>query len=455
MTTNSQVRTGYGILAGSRRPAGTVYRSVPYAAPVSGATRFAAPRSPRPWAGVRQATDVGPTAPAAQRHSIGSLDVSALIGPGWRRGDEYLTLNVWTPGTSGDTLPVLVFVHGGGFVSGSHSADVLAGDAFMADGVVLVAVSYRLGIPGWLDLPGAPANRGLLDVVAALRWVRAEISAFGGDPDRVTVAGQSAGGMIVAGLLACPPATGLFGRAIIASGNADNAQPPSMAARVARAAARDLRVDLDAAAFGAVSDAELVAAAQRLDAHDLGIPDRGVLPGSVFGLVLDRETLPQQPLDAVRVGSCHPVDLLVSSTTDEAHLYLVPTGSSADEEEAARTTEAMFGASSRRLADAHAQDRRGKTFRHQFTWRSDAFDGRLGACHCVDLPYVFGTADQPALHGPAALLGTTPPDQATARAPHRHWVDFARTGDPGWAEHGLVGQDRITHGRTQRPGTSR
>ncbi|NEA38491.1 carboxylesterase family protein, partial [Streptomyces sp. SID11385] len=141
----------------------------------------------------------GPTAPQAPR-AFGALDMGPYFGPGWVRGADYLTVNVWTPAPGRSGLPVMVFVHGGGFVAGSPRAPLLDGAAFARDGVVLVTIGYRLGIPGFLALPGAPANRGLLDVVAALRWVRGNIAAFGGDPGLVTLFGQSAGATLVGGV---------------------------------------------------------------------------------------------------------------------------------------------------------------------------------------------------------------------------------------------------------------
>ena len=164
--------------------------------------------------GVRDATEPGPNAPQAERR-LGSVDMSPYFGAGWSRGEDYLTVNVWTPAAARRRrrLPVMVFVHGGGFVAGSTRSALYDGSAFARDGVVLVTLNYRLGIAGFLDLPGAPANRGLLDVLAALRWVRENIAAFGGDPDRVTLFGQSAGATIVGGVLAAPEAAGLVPRA--------------------------------------------------------------------------------------------------------------------------------------------------------------------------------------------------------------------------------------------------
>lgn len=461
------VATGYGLLAGERRPSGVVHRSIPYAAPMTGPARFAAPGPPRPWTGLRRAPKSAATAPAAHRPMIGALDITPLIGPGWVHGEEYLTLTVWTPAPPGGKAPVLVFVHGGGFVSGSHTAEALRGDAFMSSGVVLVTVAYRLGIAGWLDVPGAPANRGLLDVVAALRWVRDEIHAFGGDPERVTVAGQSAGAMIVSALMAAPQARGLFSRAISASGNAENAIPPEAAARVTEAVARHLDVAADVPSFCEIPDDRLVEAARHVTGVDFGFPGRPPAQPAAFGPVLDPHTLPRQPVETVTAGQGHPVDLLVGSTSAEANVYLVPTGAlarvtaadvdalagrlavtSAELTTAYRqdpadgpaqilaraTTDALFGTATRRLADAHAAAG-GRTFSYEFTWHSNAFDDALGACHCADLPWIFGTTDLPALNGPDALLGTRRPEPGQVRRVHQAWVGFIRDGNPGWPEH--------------------
>ncbi|HUQ55568.1 carboxylesterase family protein [Lentzea sp.] len=226
-----EVVTTRGAVRGLSQDGTAVFRDIPYAAPPSGAGRFAPPAEHEPWHDVRDATGFGPTAPQARR-VLGSMDPSAYFGEGWHRGEDYLTVNVRTPGPAATGpaatgLPVTVFVHGGGFVAGSGRAELYDGSAFARDGVVFVTVDYRLGIAGFLDLPGAPANRGLLDVVAALRWVRENIARFGGDPGTVTVFGQSAGATVVSGLLATPEAAGLFRRAIVQSETAWAPSPPS------------------------------------------------------------------------------------------------------------------------------------------------------------------------------------------------------------------------------------
>ncbi|MFL4910376.1 carboxylesterase/lipase family protein [Streptomyces sp. MMS24-I2-30] len=454
------VTMAQGAVRGLRQSDTAVFRTIPYAAPPRGAARFAPPRPHQPWDGVRDATAPGPTAPQSER-KLGSIDMSPYFGAGWSRGENYLTVNVWTPTASEAGLPVMVFVHGGGFVAGSTRSALYDGSAFARDGVVLVTLNYRLGIAGFLDLPGAPANRGLLDVVAALRWVRENIAAFGGDPHNVTLFGQSAGATVVGGVLAAAEAAGLFRRAIVQSGSGLGAFTTEQAARVTHAAAGILGVEPHADAFAEISDERLVAAASRLAGIDLRTethhdPLIGLSP---FSLVLDT-----QPAHSVAAGA--DVDLLIGTNTEEGNLYLVPvdkyaTSTAEDVDDTAARShpnparlvetyrktrpgasfgalrsaimgDALFGAGSWALADAHAAHPRSATYAYEFAWRSHALDGELGATHAVELPFVFDLAHQPRLHGPAALLGPDGPPADLAARMHETWVRFARTGDPGW-----------------------
>lgn len=459
------VATAQGAVRGLRRDGTAVFLNIPYAAPPAGASRFAAPRPHAPWDGVRDATTPGPTAPQAERR-LGDVDMTPYFGPGWITGEDFLTVNVWAPEAGGARLPVMVFVHGGGFVAGSTRSEIYDGAAFARDGVVLVTLNYRLGVQGFLDLPGAPANRGLLDVIAALRWVRENIAAFGGDPDRVTLFGQSAGATIVGGVLASPEAASagrrLFRRAIVQSGSGLGAFTPEQAARVTRAAARALGVEPRADAFAAIPDRRLVEVAGELSGIDLRTethtdPLIGLSP---FSIVLDR-----QPAEAVAAGEGADVDLLVGTNTEEGNLYLAPFGNlststaadvdataarshprpaqlvetyrkarpraSAGELRSAIMGDALFGAGTRRLADAHAHTS-GATYRYSFAWRSNALGGELGATHAVELPFVFDVTGLPSLHGPAAILGPDKPPTDLATRMHAAWVSFAATGDPGW-----------------------
>ncbi|MEU8953554.1 carboxylesterase family protein [Streptomyces sp. NPDC048518] len=464
------VSTAQGAVVGARGEGYEVFRGIPYAAPPAGAARFAAPRPHAPWTGVRDATMPGPTAPQTGR-DLGAIDMSPYFGPGWVRGegcrgqdkDDYLTLDVWAPEPAGGAgLPVMVFVHGGGFVAGSTRASLYDGAGFARDGVVLVTVNYRLGVAGFLDLPGAPRNRGLLDVLAALRWVRENIAAFGGDPERVTLFGQSAGATLTAAAVAAPESRGLVRRAIVQSGSGLGAFTPEQAGRVREAAAAALGVAPHADAFAPVPDARLVEAAAGLGGIDLRTADAfdPLVRLSPFSVVADR-----QPADAVAAGSGADVDLLIGTNAEEGNLYLVPSGAhatstSADVRAVAEAShpapdllveayraaypgaapgrlrsavlgDALFGAGSWALADAHADGSAGATYSYLFAWRSRAVGGELGAAHTTELPFVFG-ADPAPLRGPGALLGPGDPPAGLAARMRAAWIRFARTGDPGW-----------------------
>lgn len=457
------VTTAQGAVRGLRRGTVHTFRNIPYAAPPSGAGRFAPPRPHAPWDGVRDARKPGPNAPQSAR-TLGTVEMTPYFGTGWSRGADYLTVDICAPAERGAGLPVMVFVHGGGFVAGSTRSALYDGAAFARDGVILVTLNYRLGIAGFLDIPGAPANRGLLDIVAALRWVRENIAAFGGDPDNVTLFGQSAGATLVGGVLATPAAAGLFRRAIVQSGSGLGAFTTEQAARVTAAAAEMLGIGRHVEAFAEISDERLVETASRLAGIDLHTArHRDPLIGlSPFGPVLDT-----QPAHAVAAGASADIDLLVGTNTEEGNLYLVPVGkyagsTAADIDEVAARAhpdpahlvetyrksrpeasfaelrsaimgDALFGAGSRALADAHAGHPRSATYAYEFAWRSQALDGELGATHAVELPFVFDLVDRPELHGPHALLGPVAPPTDLATRVHETWIRFAGSGDPGWA----------------------
>ncbi|MHA4813812.1 carboxylesterase/lipase family protein [Streptomyces aculeolatus] len=460
--TDPVVRTPAGTVRGQRTRSGERYRALPYAAAPAGAGRFAPPAPHPGWSGVRDGTRPGPTAPQPAR-DFGRLDMTPYFGPGWVPGPEYLTADIHTPAADGGGRPVMVFVHGGGFATGSSRAALYDGGAFARDGVVLVTVNYRLGIPGFLDLAGAPANRGLLDVLAALTWVRDTVAAFGGDPGNVTLFGQSAGATLVGALLATPRARGLFHRAVVQSGSGTGAFTPEQAQRVTAAAAAALGVAPTAEAFAPIPDEHLLAALPALAGLDLRTrtapdPLAGLSP---FGLVL-----PAQPADSLADGPAAGVDLLIGTNTEEGNLYLVPQGvfdsttaadvhalaarvhPDPDSALAAHRTarpdatpgelcsavlgEALFAAGTARLAQAHARISGGRTHLYSFAHRSTALDGRLGAAHTVELPFVFDTADAPWLHGDTGLLGPAPAPPGLAARIHGAWIDFAATGTPGW-----------------------
>lgn len=456
------VQTPSGAVAGIRDHRGERYRAIPYAATPTGAARFAPPAPHPGWDGVRDATGHGATAPQPAR-DFGALDMRPYFGPGWVRGPDYLTLDVHTPAADDAARPVMVFVHGGGFVTGSSQAALYDGQTFARDGVVLVTVNYRLGVCGFLDVDGAPRNRGLLDVLAALNWVQDAISSFGGDPTNVTVFGQSAGATLVGALLATPEATGLFHRAIMQSGSGTGAFTPEQAERVTSAAAAELGVEPTADGFADIPDEQFVAVLPTLAGLDLRTatatdPLVGLSP---FSLVLD-----EQPADSLAHGPAADIALLIGTNNEEGNLYLVPQGTfdssrhadvlavaaqaHSDPHAAAAAVvaghpdathgelrsallgEALFAAGSAQLARAHSLISARGTYVYRFGFRSTALGGKLGAAHTVELPFVFDIADSPWLHGKTGLLGPDPVPEDLARRMHSSWLTFARNGSPGW-----------------------
>lgn len=458
-----EVGTSAGVVRG--RSVGGVSRflGVPFAAPPSGALRFAAPEPVAAWTGVRDATTAGPNAPQPSR-KIPGIDLSPIIGCGWRKGEDYLTVDVWTPEPGGSGLPVMVFIHGGSFIAGEPSAPAYDGTALARSGVVLVAVTYRLGVEGFLPLEGGATNIGLRDQLAALAWVQDNVAAFGGDPGSVTVFGESAGGMSLGCLLGSPLSKGLFRRAIVQSGGAEMVRSAPLAARFATNLAAELGVPPEAAALRELAYETTLAAQDAMSdptrRGDLREPD-GIDPG--FGLggflpVVGDDVLPQPPLQAIAAGSAADVDLIVGSNSEEMNLYYVPSGvvdvvtaaqvrallaavhprpdellSGADATPGAVLTRVMndlvFHGPARRLAEAHAGTGSGRTYAYDFAWRSSACGGRLGACHGIELPFVFGTLSDAI--GPEGVLGDGAP-QALADRMCASWTGFARSGDPGW-----------------------
>jgi para-nitrobenzyl esterase len=457
--------TRQGAVRGTLERGIAVFRGIPYAAPPVGPLRFDAPAPPAPWDGVRDATAFGPTAPKPPYEEPFATLLADPVVP----GEDCLNLNVWTPEPGpGARLPVMVWIHGGALTRGSSAVPVYDGSAFARDGVVLVSLNYRLGVAGYGLFPDAVPNRGLLDQIAALEWVRDNIAGFGGDPDRVTVFGESAGAISTGALLASPRAAGLFRQAALQSGAPEALPRPHVRTMVRRMAAR-LKVPATAAAFAALPPQALLAAqavVQRRSSPLLG--------GPAFGLVEDGDTVPEDPLERlVAARAATDVPLLMGWTTEEYRLWLAPTGllrhmnrlgpltlafgslrgrASAAELRVARDARPDAGAGEvvgqlltdrllrdplRRLA---AAPRRASAQLYEFAWPS-AVPG-LGSCHALELGFVFDTLTAP---GGASLTGPGAP-QPLADAMHGSWVSFATTGTPGWDPwHEAASPHRFTH----------
>jgi para-nitrobenzyl esterase len=456
VSTEPVVTTSHGGVRGRTTAAGPlVFLGIPYAAPPVGADRFAPPRPHEPWTQVRDAAAYGPTAPQPQADGEAPELLPNVVIP----GEDYLNLNVWTPDTAG-RAPVMVFIHGGAFTAGSGALPLYDGTPFARDGVVLVTINYRLGADGFLWFGQGTPNLGLLDQIAALQWVREEIAGFGGDPDDVTVFGESAGAMSVCALLAMPAARGLFRRAIAESGAGHSAISPASAALVGRRLAAILGVEPSREAIAQVPQARLLAAQKQVAAEIVAKPRRK-LWGDVadnlmpFEPVIDGDVLPGLPVDRIAAGEGADVDMLIGNNSEEALLFLVPTGAiskfnalvlqlaaaklharklvrlyrshrpkaKAGEVYSAMLTDWYYRIPALRVAEAHP-----RTFVYEFAWRSPACGGALGACHALELPFVFDNLRDP---GCAEILGTRPP-QPLADAMHKAWIDFAVGGDPGW-----------------------
>ncbi|KQX14961.1 carboxylesterase [Streptomyces sp. Root431] len=458
-----EVRTRGGALRGSLKDGVVAFLGVPYAQAPVGALRFRAPEPAVPWAGVREAMAFGPTAP--KRPYSPPLD--ALLPDPDVEGDDCLNLNVWAPwGPSGPAVPedgnaedrggrpVMVWIHGGSLIHGSSAVPVYDGTAFARDGVVLVSVNYRLGVEGFGVFPDAPANLGLRDQIAALAWVRENAAAFGGDPERVTVFGESAGAISISALLASPLAKGLFRRAVVQSG-APIAQPLATARRTTEAVAARLKVPATAEAFARVDRERLLAAQTAVTGK--GSPLSG---GHSFQIVVDGEVLPRDPAEALADGASAEVDLLMGTTTEEYRLWFVPSGvtdrvgpwvqrlllrkakvpsrtarvyragrpqEKPGEVLGALATDKLLRIPLNALADARLRaGASAGTYLYEFGWRSPVLD--LGACHALELGFVFDTLDLPETQ---ALTGPEAP-QELATAMHAAWVAFAATGEPGW-----------------------
>ncbi|MES2174286.1 MAG: carboxylesterase family protein [Pseudomonadota bacterium] len=462
------VPTGAGLVRGTVMDGIARFLGVPYAAPPTGDRRFAPPQPPERWDGVRDALDPGASAPQRVR-GVPGVDVEALVGKGWMPGDDYLTLNIWKPADGSTALPVMVFIHGGGFVLGSKDAPVQDGSAFARDGVLMVAINYRLGVEGFLPIPGIPTNLGLRDQIFALQWVRDSIAAFGGDPANVTVFGESAGAMSVANLIASPLAKGLFRRAIVQSGHGAMTRDIGVAQRLVKALAKRLKIAPDAAGFRSVAPGDMLDAMEavskptaRLDLRDAD----GREP--VFGIsrfvpVHGDDVLPQKPLDALKTGAGAEIDLLIGTNAEEMNLYFVPTGvreelgrwlstwSVHKHQPQARKLLKAYGMGTKGVKPGHAftdalhdlvfrwparrfaEEHRGRTHMYEFAWRSPLFATPtsigLGAAHAMELPFVFDTLTSTT--GPEGICGDAPP-QSLADRVHRIWVDFATDGRMPW-----------------------
>jgi para-nitrobenzyl esterase len=466
--------TRAGTLEGETVRGIELFRGVPYARPPVGKLRFRPPEPVEPWSGVRRAVRTGPTSP--QLSPVLPLLERLIGGGGAGHSEDCLYLNVWTPAVDGRRRPVLVWIHGGAFVMGSGSTRLYSGRRMAMRGdVVVVTLNYRLGALGFLNLRGlipgsddAPSNAGLRDQIAAPEWVRDNIEAFGGDPENVTIFGESAGAMSVATLLGTPRAQGLFHRAVMQSGAAHNVLTKEQSAGIAELLLRELGLDaLDTAALEGIRVPRLLRA-QR-DVALKGGMQLGLLP---WAPSVDDDLLPGQPLDAVARGCSSSVPILIGTNRDEWKLFMLGDrrGRQLDEDglrkrleltlpgrepdgtphaelalETYRRTRTGRGRASptalwiaiqsdrvfrypaTRLAELHAAHTP-STYSYLFTWAPPLARNQLGAAHGLEIPFVFGTLREPLLR---PVFGMTEGARELGRRMQDAWVQFARSGHPG------------------------
>lgn len=461
------VETLYGKLRGQlvdREGTVYVFKGVPYAQPPKGPLRFLAPQPPTPWVGVRDADSFSPVS----MQNTSSIDRMLGAKPP-AMSEDCLTLNIWTPGLDNAKRPVMVWVHGGSFLSGSSRAPWYDGSSFARNGdVVVVTINYRLGALGFLSLGifderyASSGNTGLRDQIAALHWVRDNIANFGGNPENVTVFGESAGAMSIGALFGAEPAQDLFHKAIFQSGAPDHVISLEQSEKVTNQFLAALGLDpktrvvdrLRELSSEAILEAQI---AVRSLHRETGMPWRPVLDGLVINA---------DPFTAIEQGGAAKVQLLAGTNLDEMRFFTLfdPTVSQLTDDTliercnnrygdrygaslveayrdarpslsaaqcwAAIATDNVFRLPTRKLLDAHSAHQP-MSFGYLFSWETPAFAGALGSSHVLEIPFVFDNLDQP---GVKALCGdTTEAMSQLASKMHSSWISFAHNGNPNHA----------------------
>ena len=463
------VTTTCGKLEGEALSNQTVFRGIPFAAPPVGELRWRSPQPVASWSGVRPATEFGNAAFQTPLENITPWPFEATVS------EDCLYLNVWTPAADGARRPVMVWIHGGAFQFGSGDEMMRKEPTLVTRGdIVLVTVNYRLGPWGFMNLNevtgGAipsTGNEGLLDQVAALEWVRDNIEAFGGDPENVTIFGESAGGMSVGCLLAMPAAAGLFHKAIPQSGACHTANTPDRIAKIGERIARLAGGD-DAAHFLAMTTEEILAIQAGLGGEGAQGEDAWQTDTEVgsqpLGPCIDGTVIPELPYHLVQAGKASFVPLLVGTTLDEykGFVYAEPSLENMTDDDtrslqghmpgldeimktyreafakrgaphaprdifAAIGSDKQFRIPAVRLAEAYsAHDPR--VYNYLYTWPSPVMDGQMGATHTIELGPLFDICEVDEAH--RAFFGSGPEAARMTEQTQLCWTAFARTGNP-------------------------
>ena len=480
-TIPTTVQTRQGALGGQVEDGIHVFRGVPFAQPPVGELRWRRPQPPEPWVGVKDASEFGSISVQPPRPAAGPF--AGIMGHSEERtSEDCLYLNVWTPGLDDARRPVMVWIHGGGLSSGSGSSPAYNGAPLAGRGdVVVITINYRLGALGFLpeqvlaEQDVTEGNFGFHDMLAALRWVRDEVAAFGGDPSNVTIFGESAGGIAVGILLASPLAEGLFQHAIMQSGAADRIHTRDAVGEMLPYFYRELGLEQPSPEqLRQLSVEEVLQAQSALASADPAINPAAGLHGP-FNAVIEDDFIDAIPIDAVREGRGSDVDVLAGTMRNEFTLLSAMTGlTDLNEEQAlelmsplvggseragecyqsyrtlriqrgeptdplaiynAVMTDRQYRGSTRRLLDARA-GATGGTYSYLVEQQSPMFEGSLGAPHALDVPLIWGTTELM-----RDFVGADPQVDQLSGFMMDAWASFARTGSPstnalpGWPQY--------------------
>ncbi len=447
------VKTAKGSVRGLVLDGVHVFRGVPCGMPpYEGKYRLALPEPVQAWSGVIDTVKFGdiPLQPDNKNKPIG--------------GGDCLRLNIWTPAPGKTNCPVMVYIPGGGSTRCDNNDVRFDGTAFAKDGIVLVTINYRVHVDGFLKIKGVPSNLALRDMMFALRWVQDNIAAFGGDPDKVTVFGQSAGATHITSLISSSKTKGLFRRAILQSPAALAQYDADLASKVSAALLDFYGIEDSREAVASLSPEKLLTFSAFIAAQNKKPEWCRMLGGNIaiFKPYYDGDILMKRPVDAIAEGAAKGLDIMAGCAEEEWRLYTVPSGAidkigdgaikgfidstgfpadiaeryrkagrgqTAGEIFTALQSDFVFRMAANKVLESQAKAG-GKVWAYSFGWKSDAANGRLGAAHSVDLPFVFKTLhkDSPRIK---STLGTNPPD-SLANSMHSAWVKFAATGNPGW-----------------------
>ena len=427
-----------------------VFKGIPYAEPPIGNLRFNPPQAKKPWDGVLDTMEFGPCA------FQGYTALEGVTGKLQPESEDCLTLNIWTPAIDNRKRPVMFWIHGGGYLFGGSRSPAYDGSNLAKRGdVVIVTINYRLGAFGYLFIPGVTANAGQLDQVLALKWVYDNIAKFGGDPNNITIFGESAGAYSVITLTAMPAAKGLFRRVIAES------MPfidPKMTKKPTKQLMRALGINIrDIDALRKVAPEEIIKVQNEITKQG----------GLAFRPIIDGDTFPIHPLIMMKEGKCKDIDLLMGTNLNEAKLFtsLDPNLRKINDEKAimfylgamginsenaqkiinaykearagvlsnepkelldAIATDLMFRVATLQILEAQSKYQ-SNTYNYLFTWETSIYDGMFGSCHALELPFVFNTFEDP---GMKALVGKATNTDTLCESMMDAWLSFARTGNP-------------------------